>query len=52
MNKDCYAIPYILTKEQARFGVMTYNLGTQEFADAIVASIQDFKDVLEGNDES
>ena len=52
VNKDCYAIPYSLTKEQARFGVMSYKLGTQEFADAIVASIQDFKDVLEGNDES
>ena len=50
VNKDCYAIPYSLTKEQARFGVMSYKLGTEAFASAIVDSIQDFKDVLEGGE--
>ena len=47
VNKDCFAIPYSLTKEQARFGVMSYKLGTQEFANAILASIEDFKNALD-----
>ena len=51
MNDECYAIPYGITKENVRFGVMSYGKNSEEFCRAILDSVEDFKTVLEKEKE-
>jgi carnitine O-palmitoyltransferase 2 len=47
VNPDCYAIPYGITKDNCRFGVMSYGRNSKEFCQAIENSVEVFKQVLE-----
>jgi carnitine O-palmitoyltransferase 2 len=51
VNPNCYAIPYGITKENVRFGVMSYDLDSTTFCNAIENSVKSFKDVLEKEEE-
>ena len=51
VNDECYAIPYGITKENVRFGVMSYGKNSEEFCRAILDSVEDFKTVLEKEKE-
>ena len=51
VNDECYAIPYGITKDNVRFGVMSYGKNSEEFCRAILDSVEDFKAVLEKEKE-
>ena len=47
VNPDCYAIPYGISEENCRFGVMSYDRNSKDFCQAIEQSVEAFKKVLE-----